>query len=224
MAAVRCVVFDLDDTLFLERDYVASGFRAVGEWAAARLGVQGFSDAAWSLFEGGVRGTTFDDALRRLGVEPAPRIVRQMVDVYRAHSPSISLLEDARASLDDLLADVRLAVISDGPIESQTAKARAIGIEGWTDLLVFTAALGPGCSKPAPRAFMSITDQTACSGPACVYVGDNPSKDFVAPASLGWRTVRVRRPGSLHERIPSGPDVEMELTDLWSLSTSIGLS
>src|SRR5207302_9076607 len=28
-----CVVFDIDDTLYLERDYVRSGFRAVGTWA-----------------------------------------------------------------------------------------------------------------------------------------------------------------------------------------------
>ena len=29
---VHTVVFDLDDTLFAERDYVLSGFRAVDEW------------------------------------------------------------------------------------------------------------------------------------------------------------------------------------------------
>ena len=33
------IVFDLDDTLYPERDYVLSGFKAVASWAEARLGV-----------------------------------------------------------------------------------------------------------------------------------------------------------------------------------------
>ena len=39
-----CVVFDVDDTLYLERDYVRSGFRAVGVWASRWLGLSGFAE------------------------------------------------------------------------------------------------------------------------------------------------------------------------------------
>ena len=31
-----------------------------------------------------------------------------------------------------------------------------------------------------------------------VYIGDNPSKDFDAPALLGWRSIRLRLPGQVH--------------------------
>ena len=34
------VVFDLDDTLYKERDYVASGFRAVADEIAAESGIE----------------------------------------------------------------------------------------------------------------------------------------------------------------------------------------
>jgi putative hydrolase of the HAD superfamily len=43
-AAIRCVVFDVDDTLYLERDYVRSGFDSVGAWLQRDSGVVGFSD------------------------------------------------------------------------------------------------------------------------------------------------------------------------------------
>jgi putative hydrolase of the HAD superfamily len=224
LAAVRCVTLDLDDTLFLERDYVASGFRAVGEWVSAHLGLNGFSDAAWSLFEHGRRGTIFDEALRQRGVPADPETVRQMLAVYRSHSPEISLLDDARGCLDALLTRVRMAVVSDGPLESQAAKARSLGIERWTDVVVFTAAFGPGYSKPHPRGFLTIAERTGASGHDCAYVGDNPSKDFTAPASLGWRTIRVRRPGSLHEGVLSGPDVEFEVADLQPLASLLELT
>ena len=35
----RAVVFDIDDTLYLERDYVRSGFTAAGAWARTELGL-----------------------------------------------------------------------------------------------------------------------------------------------------------------------------------------
>jgi putative hydrolase of the HAD superfamily len=51
-----------------------------------------------------------------------------------------------------------------------------------------------------------------------VYVADNPIKDFAGPRRLGWRTVRIRRPGGLHADLPSGDDVEQEIASLDELS------
>jgi hypothetical protein len=45
-------------------------------------------------------------------------------------------------------------------------------------------------------------------------VADNPMKDFIPPHERGWTTVRVRRAGSLHEDLDSGPDVQWELPSL----------
>jgi hypothetical protein len=52
-------------------------------------------------------------------------------------------------------------------------------------------------------------------------VADNPAKDFVAPHRLGWRTVRVRRPDSLHADVPSGADVDAEIASLDDLDTAL---
>ena len=65
----RLVVLDIDDTLYLERDYVRSGFAAVGAWAQDELGVDGLGDRAWAAVEAGTRRTIFDEALAASGVE-----------------------------------------------------------------------------------------------------------------------------------------------------------
>ena len=49
----RVVVFDLDDTLFPERQYVLSGFRAVDMWLKEAHGLIGFYDHANALFNEG---------------------------------------------------------------------------------------------------------------------------------------------------------------------------
>jgi putative hydrolase of the HAD superfamily len=221
---VRCVVFDIDDTLYLERDYVRSGFRAVGAWAQHHLRVTDFSDRAWRLFEEGARRTVFDAVLHGLGIPATPALVGRLVAVYRSHEPGLVLAPDARACLDQLRGRVAVAVVTDGDLASQRAKAKALGLERWADPLVFTAHLGTGFGKPHLRPFEMVQTATACSGPACVYVADNPAKDFGGPKRLGWATVRIRRQGGLHRETASGDDVDVERDDLSGLVADLGLA
>src|SRR5918996_433557 len=59
---LRAVVFDLDDTLYSERDYAISGFRAVASWAAGHFGTAaGLTHAEFvAIFDGDGRYDTFD--------------------------------------------------------------------------------------------------------------------------------------------------------------------
>lgn len=214
---IRCVVFDIDDTLYLERDYVRSGFDAVDAVVRQRCGVDGFSGTAWSLFERGERGDIFDRALAALGVVAEAGLVAALVDAYRAHAPSIRLLDDARVCIERLHGRATLAGLTDGPPASQRAKIRALGLEAWLFPIVVTAELGPGLGKPHPVGFRYIEEATGARGASCLYVADNPAKDFAGPRALGWRTVRIRRPGGLHVDQPSRDDVDEEITTLAEL-------
>src|SRR5205823_11869972 len=145
----------------------------------------------WVAFEAGVRGRIFDVALAGGGVEATPEVIAQLVACYRDHVPDIKLLADARACLDSLALDgeVVVAVISDGPLASQQAKARSLSLATWSQHVIFTEALGAGFGKPHPRAFELVEQRVGVPSARCVYVADNPAKDFVAPHQLGWRTV-----------------------------------
>ena len=63
---MRGVVFDLDDTLYLERDYVRSGFQAVAGIVSREMGhAPGeIFESLCGMFERGVRGDTFDRLLQ----------------------------------------------------------------------------------------------------------------------------------------------------------------
>lgn len=212
---VRAYVFDVDDTLYLESTYVRSGFLAVDAYVRTELRVNGFFEASWSLFVEGVRGNTFNRALSALRVEPSDEVVQSLVRVYREHEPLIEMLPDAQQAWATASSLGQVAVVTDGPETSQAAKTRALGVDGPTTVL--TSRLGPGRSKPHPAAFRWIERVTGLSGPQLVYVADNPHKDFVAPAELGWRRIRIRRNGSLHQAAPSGEDVEFELGSMSGL-------
>jgi putative hydrolase of the HAD superfamily len=210
-----CIVLDIDDTLYLERDYVRSGFRAVGDWVAGAFGATGFFERAWTAFEEGHRGDIFNRCLAEVGVQAADA-VEQMVAVYRSHQPDIALMPDAQRFLDRVPAG-RLAVITDGPLASQQAKAHALQLSRWSETIVFTAEHGPGFPKPSPRAFQFVAERLQATGRRCCYIADNPLKDFQGPKSLGWRTVRIRRRGGLHFNLLSTADVDFEIDSLDAL-------
>ncbi len=197
---IKTYIFDIDDTLYLERDYVKSGFGAVGEAVNCPL----FGEKCWAMFEAGVRGNTFD-----LAKAEYPEIVqdtRELVNIYRCHYPKISLCPDAKQYIYKLRG--RTGVISDGPVDSQRAKFRALGLLPWIECPIFTQECC--ASKPAPASFQLAAYTLNTPYEECVYIADNPKKDFAGPKSLGMKTIRIRRPLSLHYDEPSTADVDEE--------------
>jgi putative hydrolase of the HAD superfamily len=216
-----CVVFDLDDTLYLERDYVRSGFEHVGIYAEKELGIPNFAGRAWSLFLAGHRGNTFDKILQEQNLERKRSKVEHLTSLYRSHSPDIRLLPDALLCLNALQDKVRLAIISDGPLEAQRNKVAALQLNEWFDLVLLTEELGRGYAKPCASAFRLVQEQFGFDASHFYYVADNPAKDFIAPRKLGWKTIRVRRRDGLHAKVEVEGEwaAEAELSDLSGLPT-----
>jgi len=197
---IENVVLDVDDTLYLERDYVRSGFLALGH----AMDMKAFGELCWSYFEAGIRGNTFDLAREALNHDPRIWPTADLVTCYREHTPNISLCEDAAQFLHHC--QQSMAVITDGPLASQRAKVAALGLGKHIRTVIYTAE--HACPKPAKEAYI----MTAGTIPPqrCAYIADNPAKDFLAPHAMGWKTIRIRRPLGLHTAIASGPDVDVE--------------
>ena len=213
------IVLDLDDTLYLERDYVHSGFLAVDKWLQNKLSFESFFSEAWALFERGERRTIFNKVLEGRGIFDA-NLIKELVAVYRSHMPLIAMEPDAEEFLGSYRPE-DLALITDGPALSQWAKIKALNIEQYVGTIIVTDDLGPDYVKPNPQAFKMI--QGTLTGNDCIYIADNPIKDFIAPASLGWkRSVRVRRPGSLHYDIATPYDC-LEIKSFFELEAKGGI-
>lgn len=196
-----CVVFDIDDTLYLEHDYVMSGFAAAGGWALASLGLRDFGSRCRALHLAGQRGNIFNSALKASALPPDDELIRKLVEVYRAHKPDIRMCDDAASAIEEISRRWPVAVITDGPAISQSRKAEALDLARFADPIYLTECLGEGCSKPSIVAYEAV--MRAIPGRNYVYVADNPLKDFTAPLQLGWTAIRIRRPGGLHFSRPN---------------------
>jgi putative hydrolase of the HAD superfamily len=211
-----CLVFDIDDTLYLERDYVQSGFEYVARWAKAELGISDFAVLAWKLFLGGQRGKIFDKVLEESGVKRNHTTVGRLIDLYRSHPPKIRLLPDTLACVRALQDRKQLAIISDGPWEAQQNKVSALNLARWFGPILLTEEAGTRFRKPCPILFRKLQQKFQLAPERCCYIGDNPLKDFFAPRQLGWRTIRIRRQGGLYSALEASGAAcaDHELPDL----------
>lgn len=194
MPSFAAVVFDLDDTLYAEREYAYSGFAAVAQAFADRLGDPRDATARMRrLFDSEHRPRVFNSLLSELGLNEEFKLAAAMIEVYQAHRPTIRLYDDAEEILKKLRPEYRLGLLTDGRFSTQGLKIDALGLRGRFDAILITTELGPGFGKPSPRPFEFISTRLQVVGSRSVYVADNPAKDFVAPNALGWMTVQIRR-------------------------------
>jgi putative hydrolase of the HAD superfamily len=194
----------MDDTLYLERDYVASGFRAIAKLVSEFLQADPESVYEFLMhkFLHGVRGRTFDMLLEQFSSLRERFTIQELVAAYRQHQPDIQLLPGIKELLHELRRKgIRTALLSDGYLVSQRLKANALKLERLLDKITLTDAWGRNYWKPHPHGFKHIEKLWGLHGSTLVYVGDNPLKDFVAPNGLGWHTIRLRLRGQLHYEI-----------------------
>lgn len=197
---LRAVIFDLDDTLYSEREYVKSGFAAVAEILPE---INNAGERLYSLFELGKNA--IDELLISEGLYSA-QLKERCLEAYRSHAPKIHLY----GGVHELLLALRqegymLGIITDGRPDGQRAKIRALGLEPLLDEIIVTDELGGAeYRKPCDKAFRLMHEKISARlgmeiafAETC-YVGDNTSKDFIAPDSLGMRSVWFDNPEGIY--------------------------
>ena len=221
MSKWQAIVFDLDDTLYPERDFVLSGFRAVAQWGEMHLGIQrdqGYAHLC-ALYESGVRGDTFNRWLAAQGIADA-RLISQLIQVYREHLPRLTPFPEVPDLLARLHHRYRLGLLSDGYLDVQRRKLVALGLESYFGAIVFSDEWGREAWKPSLKPFQAILQQLKVPASAVIYVADNPLKDFLGARQVGMFTVRIQRSGGEYGHlVPPTPQhaPDHTITDLTEL-------
>ncbi|MDE6317735.1 MAG: HAD family hydrolase [Muribaculaceae bacterium] len=188
------VAFDLDDTIYKERDFVMSGYRAVAKEVAAEnpafnydemveLMVNAPVNAFDSLEEYILNRSIQQSIICKIGIP-------EMVKIYRTHFPDIAAGEATEVLTDLVSKGYRPAIITDGRKITQTNKIRALGLDKIIPSENISISEVIGAEKFMPQPFERMMKLNPDIG-QFVYAGDNPMKDFVWPNRLGWTTIQI---------------------------------
>lgn len=204
------VVFDLDDTLYDERTYVESGFRAVAAFGAIEFGwdQQDSYHFMISILDREGRGAIFDRWLDVHG-RYNKSLVRKCLRVYRHHVPAIRFNDQAKTLLSSL-AGYPIYIVTDGHKIVQENKIKALGARSCFRHIYITHRYGIRHAKPSIYCFEKIRKRERCGWEEMFYIGDNPAKDFVNLNPLGMHTVRVLT--GVHRNVEARPGYDARFT------------
>jgi len=190
----------MDDTLYDEIDYYKSGFLAAAQQVSRDFGLKDklVFDALSQIFNSGNHKTTFDTAAEKLGISFDKSYIEKLVNVFRNHTPDISLPFESEEVLEQLKDSYKLGLITDGYLPAQEFKVKALGLEKFFDCIVYTEKLGREFWKPSQAGFKKLLTELKVSANQCVYVGDNLKKDFLPANQMGFKTVRIIRDKRIH--------------------------
>lgn len=221
------IVFDLDDTLYSESEYVASGYRAVADAVHKKTGADA-EDAFGTMMMAHDTGLNpFDVLLGYLESEGAASAItiQDCVEIYRTHAPRINLRDGARRLLDRLRAKgIRAGLLTDGRSVTQRAKIKALGIEEYfhPDDIVISGETGH--EKTDPDGFRHFVHRYP-EAAGFYYIGDNPAKDFRHPNRMGWTTACLADDGrNIHPQDVPHPACDDACHTIGSLDEVAGIA
>lgn len=193
---VKAILFDLDDTLYDEKTYVASGFRAVARDLEGELGTprDRLVEEMMPILEADGRGRVFDLVLQRHGTHRKERVL-ELVELYRYHQPDIQPYPDVLPVLEELQrSGYLLGLITNGFHVMQKKKVNALGVAQHMDTLVYPDELGSDRWKPHPAGFLKGLDDLDVSSENAMYIGNDAEKDVEPARELGMISVQMCRP------------------------------
>lgn len=176
---VEAVIFDLDDTLYSEKEYVRSGYRKI----AGDFGIPEMENELFSAFASGTMA--IDEVLMARGLMERKDAA---LKIYRHQEPDIHAYDGVPQMLERIRISKRTGIITDGRPEGQRAKLQALGLK--VDEVIITDELGGiAYRKPCALAFELMSQRLGVPFDRMVYIGDNTKKDFIAPEKLGMKWI-----------------------------------
>lgn len=198
---MKVVIFDLDDTLYKEIDYLKSAYSEIASFLICEFNISDPLDFMLQIYNEG------KNVFEELNIHynlflPLDRYLK----MYRNHIPKI-LLEDVVTNTLIYLQnqDCFLGIITDGRKITQRNKLVSLELIGYFNENLIVISEEFGTTKPNIDNYLYF--QKTFPNAEYFYIGDNPLKDFISPNFLGWKTICLLDNGlNIHKQDFNLPD------------------
>ncbi len=193
------VVFDLDDTLYPESEYLASADLRIANHLAATRGLD--ADVVRSSLSrhraSGRRRGLFDVIRNEFDLED--EVIAEMLHILRTVDAPLVLFAWVRAAIEDLLRRrIQIFILTNGHVGQQQNKVALLGID--VDYPAITCVFANDHEpKPDPAGLRFIASQAGLDAGDVLFVGDGETDrcsaeragcDFMHAASVAVEALR----------------------------------
>ncbi len=195
---IKALVFDLDDTLYYEKEYVFGAFKEVAYYLGNKYGKseEELYIRMKDILEISGRGKIFNIICAENNFKED---IEDLVEIYRNSKPKLELYDDSKEFLIWAREiGYKLGVITDGCSKVQWSKIEALKVEQLVDKVIVTDDLGKEFWKPHKKSYINMMNYFNINVNEGIYIGDNPNKDFIGAKQLGMKTIRIIRENGDH--------------------------
>jgi len=203
MKMYKVVLFDLDDTLYLERDYVYSGYKVVANFIGEKYNLLS-DDLYFKMIE--LSKESYSNVFNRLfnfyNIKIDNNELKKIIGIYKNHFPNIKLCKDSEKAINILLEKgIRLGLITDGDSIQQRNKINALKIEKYFEKIIITDELAPNREfwKPNKKSFELMIYHFKEEPQNMLYIGDNLDKDPLGAFEVGMDFKQIKRKNSIRD-------------------------
>lgn len=185
-------IFDLDDTLYSEIDFLKSAYRYIGNQLHSYLNID-ITKEMLDLYYS--KANVFESIVSKYGSAIPGLSVSMLLKMYREHLPDIELSREVKDFLKGLTSKNILAgLVTDGRSVTQRNKLEALKLSNYFEDVIISEEFG--YEKPDPRNFLFF--ETKYPNKEFWFIADNTSKDFIVPSKLEWNLICLIGNNNIH--------------------------
>ncbi len=213
-------LFDLDDTLYPEKQYIYQGFWNVAciLYRKHRLDCIETYLKLVEIFRSG-SSKVFNDFVRSRNINEE---VNYIVDIYRKSDKKLYLYKDVLESLKYLKkVNSNLILVTNGRSETQWYKIKHLGLREIFDDIFVLDDFGVEYWKPSILIFSKISSKYGNNLSDYFFVG-NGEEDFAFSKTLGINFILINRYNKIRGIRPEKNDNSFVVKNLYELLQIVG--
>ncbi len=194
---IKVIGTDLDNTLYEQIEFEKGAFMLVAEKIENDFGIDKnmLLKLLIDKFKKNDRDKIFDICLQFLKIERSDwefYVKTTILPLYRNYKPpTLQLSKIGKEIIDFVLkSKLKFCLITNGRVESQTSKLKALNIDNLFDLILISDDYG-NKRKPDLSMFIRALEYFKIEGNEMVYIGDDVYTDSVCE-KLGIKFINVK--------------------------------
>jgi len=187
------IVFDLDDTLYNEIDFVNNGFNVVANYLKKKFGVDKQKSLIFlkKKFLINRKKKIINLLLSNLNLKVTKKELTFIINLYRYNNKKIRINKTQLNCLKKLSLNKNIYLVTDGNPKVQQSKIKKLKIKRYFKNVYYTSLFGNTAHKPSLKVFSYIIKKEKKKFQDLIYIADNPFKDFKNLNKVNATTIRI---------------------------------
>jgi putative hydrolase of the HAD superfamily len=216
----KAVIFDLDDTLYPQIEYTRQCLLNTSSFIAefSNYPQKEIEDVLIRILtdKGIEYHHIYNDLFKEINFDGMPYL-KDILTRFWQCKPQLQVYENTYDVLEKLKKHFILALLTDGHVKIQEYKIDSLNLRSFFDYILITDSLGVENRKPSVKPYEVLLNNINLFPCNCVYVGNDPNKDFTGAKKLGLKTIRINQGDYKDVKVPENSDADFLINSIFEL-------